>query len=268
VTLVTLSTPGNDKKSAAAARLLARVAKLGGSVGLDGDALLLTTPGPAPPELLAAVREHKAALLALLQSGQAGDLPPPGPTPPDPVAPPPAPTPPPPPAGSAAPRCPHCGSAATRDVTIHGGRSVRRDCATCGRFISFPVWYDEAAPEPPLPGWPAGVIVPEWWADLAGPMADVLVEAAAHACRDCGFAVAVRWRPSDGAPRWACPKCGLSAGDGERPGTDAELPPVVRVGGWDVVVVRDACSICGFPPDGPRDDEGRCRWCAARVSGV
>jgi predicted RNA-binding Zn-ribbon protein involved in translation (DUF1610 family) len=106
------------------------------------------------------------------------------------------------------------------------------------------------------PGWPADVPIPTWWLELAGPMRDVLIEAAAHACPECGFAVAVRWRPSDGgAPRWACPRCGLHAGDGERPGADAELPPVVR-----------ACSICGFPPDGPRDDEGRCRWCAERSS--
>jgi len=34
-----------------------------------------------------------------------------------------------------------CGSITWRDVPIHGGRSTRRDCARCGRFISFPVWY-------------------------------------------------------------------------------------------------------------------------------
>jgi hypothetical protein len=217
---------------------------------------------------LALLREHKAELVALLRGGQAaGDQPPPSPTPPEPVLPPPPPTPPPPPAGSAAPRCPHCGSAATRDVAIHAGRSVRRDCATCGRFVSFPVWYGEAAPEPPLPGWPPGVAVPAWWPEIAGPMGDLLIEAAAHACPDCGFSVAVRWQPSDGgAPRWACPKCGLSAGSGERPGIELELPAVLAVGGWDAIVVRDACSICGFSPDGPKDDQGRCRWCAERSS--
>jgi hypothetical protein len=45
----------------------------------------------------------------------------------------------------------------------------------------------------------------------------------------------------------------LSAGSGERPGIEPELPTVVPVGGWDAIVVRDACSVCGFPPDGPRD---------------
>jgi hypothetical protein len=26
-------------------------------------------------------------------------------------------------------------------VEIHGGRSIRRDCADCGAFIEFQVWY-------------------------------------------------------------------------------------------------------------------------------
>lgn len=36
--------------------------------------------------------------------------------------------------------CP-CGSMTWRDVPIHEGQSVRRDCAQCGRFIEFPIWY-------------------------------------------------------------------------------------------------------------------------------
>lgn len=34
-----------------------------------------------------------------------------------------------------------CGSTTWREVVIHVGRSVRRDCARCGRFIDFPLWY-------------------------------------------------------------------------------------------------------------------------------
>ena len=34
-----------------------------------------------------------------------------------------------------------CGSTMWRDVPIHGGQSVRRDCGRCGRFLDFPVWY-------------------------------------------------------------------------------------------------------------------------------
>jgi hypothetical protein len=38
-----------------------------------------------------------------------------------------------------------CGSTAWHDVPIHGGRSTRRDCARCGRFIDFSRWYDAVA---------------------------------------------------------------------------------------------------------------------------
>jgi hypothetical protein len=34
-----------------------------------------------------------------------------------------------------------CGGTIWRDVPIHEGRSVRRDCAHCGRFIEFTIWY-------------------------------------------------------------------------------------------------------------------------------
>lgn len=34
-----------------------------------------------------------------------------------------------------------CGSTTWRDVSIHGGRSIRRDCCGCGRFLEFPSWY-------------------------------------------------------------------------------------------------------------------------------
>lgn len=37
--------------------------------------------------------------------------------------------------------CPRCRSTEWRDVSIHDGLSVRRDCAKCGRYLSFPLWY-------------------------------------------------------------------------------------------------------------------------------
>lgn len=40
-----------------------------------------------------------------------------------------------------APRCDRCGSAEFIEVAIHGGASVRRDCARCRRTWGFPVWY-------------------------------------------------------------------------------------------------------------------------------
>lgn len=33
-----------------------------------------------------------------------------------------------------------CGSQMFLDISIHKGKSIRRDCAECGRFRSFPVW--------------------------------------------------------------------------------------------------------------------------------
>lgn len=41
-------------------------------------------------------------------------------------------------------RCPRCGPTAFNDFPIHGGQSVRRDCANCKRFILFPVWYGDS----------------------------------------------------------------------------------------------------------------------------
>jgi len=43
----------------------------------------------------------------------------------------------------AAPRpgeCRRCRSTAVRDVPIHNGQSVRRDCAVCARFVGFMLW--------------------------------------------------------------------------------------------------------------------------------
>jgi hypothetical protein len=37
--------------------------------------------------------------------------------------------------------CKGCGSTETRDTIIHDGASLRRDCAVCDRFVSFPIWY-------------------------------------------------------------------------------------------------------------------------------
>ena len=40
-------------------------------------------------------------------------------------------------------RC-RCGSTTFRDVPIHKGRSIRRDCVRCGHFVAFLVWYGKA----------------------------------------------------------------------------------------------------------------------------
>jgi hypothetical protein len=36
-----------------------------------------------------------------------------------------------------------CGSTTWRDVPVHDGQSIRRDCGQCGRFLDFPLWHDE-----------------------------------------------------------------------------------------------------------------------------
>ena len=45
-------------------------------------------------------------------------------------------------------RCTRCGSRKFRDVDIHNGQSLRRDCAQCGRFLDFPLWYGRKSGAP------------------------------------------------------------------------------------------------------------------------
>ncbi len=45
-------------------------------------------------------------------------------------------------------RCRRCGSTRYVDVPIHGGRSIRRDCARCDAFIDFPERYTLTPVEP------------------------------------------------------------------------------------------------------------------------
>jgi hypothetical protein len=76
----------------------------------DGNQLDIDAPrGTLTSDLMARLREHKAELLVLLRSP---------------------------------PSC-RCGASVWRDVQIHNGKSVRRDCAGCGRFIEFALWYGE-----------------------------------------------------------------------------------------------------------------------------
>lgn len=57
-------------------------------------------------------------------------------------------------APSAGWRC-RCGSTSTVDVRLwnhdHSGRSTRRDCAACGRFVCFPIWYGKPTAETSRP---------------------------------------------------------------------------------------------------------------------
>lgn len=98
----------------------------------DGGGLEIDAPQDAlTPDLLARLKAHKADLLAMLRP--APDLAPALPA-----------------QTCEAPAKPtkavcRCGGTTWRDVPLHGGQSVRRDCGRCGRFLDFPVWYGKGA---------------------------------------------------------------------------------------------------------------------------
>lgn len=50
------------------------------------------------------------------------------------------------PAPAGVDRCDRCGAAETIAQAIHDGRSVRLDCAACGRFRKFAVWNGDPMP--------------------------------------------------------------------------------------------------------------------------
>lgn len=41
-------------------------------------------------------------------------------------------------------RCDLCSSPEFLEVSIHDGESLRRECARCGRFMGWPLWYGAA----------------------------------------------------------------------------------------------------------------------------
>lgn len=49
------------------------------------------------------------------------------------------------------PHCPRCWSESFTDTAIHDGRSKRRECAECRRFVGFPVWHGVTRSNPPVP---------------------------------------------------------------------------------------------------------------------
>lgn len=113
------------------AELLLEMHRLEIRMEADGERLRYYPRSALTPDLLNLVKAHKAELLAVLR-------PPPEPASTQPE-----------------PRCEalgtprkavcRCGSTKWRDVLIHGGESVRRDCGRCGRFLDFPVWYGNNA---------------------------------------------------------------------------------------------------------------------------
>ena len=86
-----------------------------------GDFLIKLFGGPAAPVPAATAVEPKPALVATAAALEAVPVvigaPQPGPV------------------------CPRHPRAGVADVPIHGGRSTRRDCAKCGRFVAWIRWY-------------------------------------------------------------------------------------------------------------------------------
>ena len=98
----------------------------------DGGGLEIDAPQDTlTPDLLDRLRTHKGGLLTLLRPTPNA----PSTDPTEPVA-----------AGDATakPVC-RCGSTIWRDVPIHGGQFIRRDCCWCGRFLDFPIWHGKNA---------------------------------------------------------------------------------------------------------------------------
>jgi hypothetical protein len=44
--------------------------------------------------------------------------------------------------------CPRCGSSDYRDFPVHGGDSIRRDCARCDLCLYYPIWGGTPQPQP------------------------------------------------------------------------------------------------------------------------
>ena len=112
--------------------LLADLKARGVKLVAHGDRLRYYPRSAVTPDLLERIKIHKVELLALVRPGAATSASDAGAR-----------------TEREAPRWPaqpssaecRCGSRKTVDVLIHGGQSVRRDCACCGRFIAFMVWY-------------------------------------------------------------------------------------------------------------------------------
>ena len=101
-----------------AAELLLDLGRLGIRLEAEGESLLYSPRSALTPDLLARLKAHKADLLAMLRPAQTIDTP----------------------TKPARAVC-RCDSTTWRDVPIHGGQSVRRDCGRCGRFLDFPTWH-------------------------------------------------------------------------------------------------------------------------------
>jgi hypothetical protein len=115
--------------------LLANLTARGVEFHVDGDKLRFRPATCLTPDEFDAVRQHKTALLALIRPMPSFDENNAAKVSPRPVLEPPI----------KVKRACRCDSTTWRDVPIHDGQSVRRDCGRCGRFIEFAVWHGKDA---------------------------------------------------------------------------------------------------------------------------
>ena len=120
--------------------LLDHLAELGIAVEPRGDRLRCSPRSALTTDLISLIQRHKPAIMALLRQaadgtpaddpdwliGEPDERPKPTETEPS------------------EPVC-RCRSTTWRDIVLrhdpHDGRSTRRDCDRCGRFLCFPYWY-------------------------------------------------------------------------------------------------------------------------------
>src|SRR5688500_4899846 len=104
------------------AALISELATRGVEFQANGEKLRIRPVERLTPDELEAIGRHKAVILNLLRAEcpianhPAAD--------PRPLC-----------------RCDRCSSTEYTDVLIHHGRSLRRDCTNCHRFLGWPRWY-------------------------------------------------------------------------------------------------------------------------------
>ena len=195
----------------------------------DGKLVVEAPAGVVKPELLARLKQHKAALLAALSARPAA-----------PVAEPklldsPA---------AATPAAPSAPVEAVEAVEPLAVAEQPIPLAEPTPAVAEPTAPVAAAPVEPTtlpPGWPADIPAPAWWPEFCSILGGIrLLASRRQQCGDpgCGFPVAVEWE-APGYPRqWACPKCGLAAAPvadppAARPVEHPEAPqPAVDVIEW------------------------------------
>lgn len=118
-------------RSMTAAKLLSDLKARGVEFQTDGDRVRFRPVEWLTPIELDAIRRHKTSILALLRPASPFDRDNSADAEPAPVTD---------IVSTGKPVC-RCGSTTWRDVAIHDSQSVRRDCARCGRFLGWPLWY-------------------------------------------------------------------------------------------------------------------------------